>query len=136
MGAAQSNPKRLNRVQDAAALIIGDVAGALDSLEHRRRVGASMDVYKIQSWDVPDKLRQMIPPILERPPRSRARASALEHDTWYEYKFERMSKGVGPDYVARGYLFSALLKIGIDYRWMSLQAVLNCCPISNRSSVQ
>ena len=40
MGAAQLNPKRLDRVQDAAALIIGDEADALDTLEHRRRVGA------------------------------------------------------------------------------------------------
>ena len=81
MGAAQSNVKRLDRVQDAAAFIIVDEAGALDSLEHRRRVGSLMYLYKIQSWVVPDKLRQMIPPRLERPPRGRTRASALEHDT-------------------------------------------------------
>ena len=40
MGAAQTNLKRLDRVQEAAALIIGAEADTLDSLEHRRRVGA------------------------------------------------------------------------------------------------
>ena len=51
MGAAQSNLKRLDRVQDAAALIIGDEAEALDTIEHRRRVGALTYLYKIQSWE-------------------------------------------------------------------------------------
>ena len=55
MGAAQSNLKRLDRFHDAASLIVGEEVTSLDSLEHRRRVGAIRYLYKIQSWDAPDK---------------------------------------------------------------------------------
>ena len=53
MGAAQTNLKRLDRVQEAAAFIIGAEADTLDSLEHRRSVGALAYLYKLQSWDAP-----------------------------------------------------------------------------------
>ena len=105
MGAAQTNLERLDRVQEAAALIIGAGADTLDSLEHRRRVGALAYLYKLQSWDAPEKLRQMIPPKLERPPRGRTRASAREHDSWHDNKFQPVPAGIGPDYIARGFPF-------------------------------
>ena len=105
MGAAQTNLKRLDRIQEAAALIIGAGADTLDSLEHRRRVGALAYLYKLQSWDAPEKLRQMIPPKLERPPRGRTRASAREHDSWHDNKFQPVPAGIGPDYIARGFPF-------------------------------
>ena len=105
MGAAHRNLKRLDRVQEAAALIIGAEADTLASLEHRRRVGALVYLYKLQSWDAPEKLRQMIPSKLERPPRGRTRASAREHDSWHETKFQPVPAGIGPDYIARGFPF-------------------------------
>ena len=105
MGAAQTNLKRLDRLQEAAALIIGAEADTLDSLGHRRRVGALAYLYKLKSWDAPEKLRQMIPPKLERPQRGRTRASAREHDSWHENKFQPVPAGFGPDYIARGFPF-------------------------------
>ena len=62
-------------------------------------------MYKLQSWDAPEKLRQMIPPKLERPPRGRTRASAREHESWHENKFQPVLAGIGPDYIARGFPF-------------------------------
>ena len=87
MGAAQTNLKRLVRVQEAAALIIGAEADTLDSLEHRRRVGALTYLHTIQSWDGPEKLRQIIQPKLERPPRGRTHASSREQDSRHATKY-------------------------------------------------
>ena len=80
----------------------------MDSLEHRRRVGALTYLYKLQSCDAPDKLRQMIPPKLEKPPRGRVRASAVAHDTWHDNKFKPISAVTGPDYIARGFPFCVI----------------------------
>ena len=88
MGAAQTNLKRLDRVQEGAAgLKIEAEADILDSLGHRRRVGALAYLYKLQSWDAPGKLRQMIPPKLERPPRGRTHASSREQDSRHANKY-------------------------------------------------
>ena len=105
MGVPQTNLQRLDRVQEAAALIIGADADTLDALEHRRRVGALANLYKLQSWDAPENLRQIIPPKFERPPRGRTRASSREHDSWHESKFQPVPVGIGPDYIARGFPF-------------------------------
>ena len=40
MGAAESHLERLDAVQEEAARIIGPTASSLESLDHRRRVGA------------------------------------------------------------------------------------------------
>ena len=105
MGAAHINLKRLDRVQEAAVLIVGAEADTLAYLEHRRRFSALAYLYKLQSWDAPEKLRQMIPPKLESPPRGRTRASAREHVAWHENKFQPVLAGIGPDYIARGFSF-------------------------------
>ena len=89
----------------AAGLTIGAEVHTLGSLEHRRRIGALAHLYKLQSWGAPEKLRQMIPSKLERPPRGRTRASAREHDSWHETKFQPVPAGIGPDYIARGFPF-------------------------------
>ena len=89
----------------AAGLTIGAEVHTLGSLEHRRRIGALAHLYKLQSWGAPEKLRQMIPSKLERPPRGRTRASAREHDSWHENKFQPVPAGIGPDYIARGFPF-------------------------------
>ena len=47
MGAEQTNLKRFDRVQEAAAFIIGAGADTLDSLEYRYRVGARAYLYKL-----------------------------------------------------------------------------------------
>ena len=80
----------------------------MDSLEHRRRVGALTYLYKLQSCDAPDKLRQMIPPKLEKPPRGRVRASAVAHDTCEDNKYKPISAGTGPDYIARRFPFNVI----------------------------
>ena len=77
----------------------------MDSLVHRRRGGALAYLYKLQPWDAAEKLRQMIPSKLERPPRGRTRASARERDSWHENKFQLVPAGIGPDYIARGFPF-------------------------------
>ena len=134
MGAAQTNLKRLDRVQEAAALIIGAGADTLDSLEHRRRVGALAYLYKLKSWDAPEKLRQMIPPKLERPPRGRTRASAREHDSWHGNSFSRYLPVSAPTISREDFLF-ALSMIGTD-SWRTSLQTSSILLISNRSSAK
>ena len=83
MGAADSHLWKLDAVQNAAVAIIGPDVAALDSLNHRRKVGALTYMYKLQSWDVPPHLQRMIPPRMPQAARGRTRASIDAHQKWH-----------------------------------------------------
>ena len=51
MSAADSHLETSQAVQAAAVALLEPGAPPLDSLDHRRRVGALKDFEKIQSWD-------------------------------------------------------------------------------------
>ena len=87
MGAADSHLAGLDAVQADAARIIGPSAGSLESLDHRRRVGAHTYLYKLQCWDAPERLSRMIPEKLPRPPPGRTRLATHNHATWHPHKF-------------------------------------------------
>ena len=90
MGAAPTHLANLNAIQDSASKSIGDDGPELDSLDHRRPVGALTYLYKLQCWDPPPRLQRLVPPRLAQPPVGRTRASRLAHDTWHAYKFDNM----------------------------------------------
>ena len=75
MGAAPSHLKLLDDVQESAVKLIEAGGPELDTLDHRRRVGALAYLYKLQCWDAPERLKRMVPPRLPRPPMGRTRAS-------------------------------------------------------------
>jgi len=87
MGAADCHLAQLDAVQEEAARIIGPAASALDSLDHRRRVGALTYLYKLQCWDAPERLSRMVPESLPRPPPGRTRLARNAYDTWHPHKF-------------------------------------------------
>ena len=90
MGAAASHLETLDAVQASAVKLIGDDGLAIDTLSHRRRVGALTYLYKLQCWDPPPRLQQMVPPLLPRPAQGRTRASKLAHDTWHAHKLSNI----------------------------------------------
>ena len=85
MGAAPSNLGLLDEVQQAAEKLIGPDGPILDTLDHRRRVGALSYLYKLQCWDAPPRMQAMIPPRLPRPPLGRTRASRAEYESWHPH---------------------------------------------------
>ena len=87
MGAAPSHLAQLDAVQTSAEKFIGPGGPELDSLEHRRRVGALTYLYKLQCWDAPERMRRMIPPRMPRPPVGSTRASRAAYASWHPYKF-------------------------------------------------
>ena len=103
MGAAPTHLDRLDSVQRSAAALIGPAAARLDFLEHRRRVGALTYLYKLQCWEVPPMLRQMIPERLARPTWGRTRASQAAHDGWHEHMLTPLLPGPGPDILRRSF---------------------------------
>ena len=77
MGAAPSHLEHLDAVQRAAAHLIGEDGPELDSLDHRRRVGALTYLYKLRcwtSWTPPVRLQDLVPPPLPQPPIGETRA--------------------------------------------------------------
>ena len=58
----------------------------LDSLDHRRRVGALTYLSKLQCWGPPPRLQRLVPPRLAQPVLGRTRASQLAHNTWHANK--------------------------------------------------
>ena len=66
MGAAPSHLEHLDAVQRAAAHLIGEDGLELDSLDHRRRVGALTYLYKLRCWTPPARLQNLVPPPLRR----------------------------------------------------------------------
>ena len=86
MGAADTYLAKLDAVQDAAVTLFVPDAPPLDTLDHRRRVGALTYLYKLQSWECPDRLRAMVPPRLPCPA-GRTRAEVAARATWHRAKF-------------------------------------------------
>ena len=90
MGAAPSHLEHLDAVQRAAAHLIGEDGPELDSLDHRRRVGALTYLYKLRCWTPPARLQNLVPPPLPQPPIGRTRASTLAHATWHADQFQNI----------------------------------------------
>ena len=86
MGASDTHLAKLDAVQDAAAKLIGPSAEGLESLDHRRRVGALTYLYKLQAWDCPDRLKALVPPPLPYPV-GRTRAQVLAQKDWHPAQF-------------------------------------------------
>merc|ERR1711965_445505 len=84
MGAAETHLHKLDAVQAAALELLGPAAAALpnlDTLAHRRTVGALAYLFKLQSWTPPARLAALVPPPLPRP-HGRTRASQLALARW------------------------------------------------------
>ena len=90
MGAAPTHLSALDAVQASALKLIGDDGLELDTLEHRRKVGALTYLYKLHCWDAPPRLQRIIPPRAPRPPVGMTRASKLAHATWHEHKLQNV----------------------------------------------
>ena len=90
MGAAPSHLASLDAVQQSAIKLIGANGPDLDSLDHRRRVGALTYLYKLQCWNPPPLLARLVPPRLPRPPQGRTRAASLARSTWHANKFQNV----------------------------------------------
>ena len=86
MGAADSHLAKLDDVQNAAIRLLGPDAPPLDSLDHRRRVGALTYLYKLQCWDCPSRLQDLVPPPLPYP-EGRTRAQRDAQITWHSKQF-------------------------------------------------
>ena len=87
MGAAPTHLHSLDAVQASAEKLIGDGGPELDSLDHRRRVGALTYLYKLQCWSPPPRLQRLLPPRLVQPPLGRTRAGRQARVTWHANKF-------------------------------------------------
>ena len=116
MGAAPSHLQQLYAVQTSAETLIGLDGSALDSLEHRRRVGALTYLYKLQCWDAPERLKRMIPPRLPCPPVGSTRASRAARAAWHPYKFVQPLHCRSLDNALRAFPF------GVIDLWNSLPA--------------
>ena len=68
-------------------MIMGTAGSQLDSLDHRRKVGALSYFYKLQCRSGPTRLLSMIPPPLARPAVGRTRASLTASDAWHPRMF-------------------------------------------------
>jgi len=118
MGAAACHLEQLDEVQELAARIIGPSASSLDSLDHRRRVGALTYLYKLQSWEAPERLTRMIPERQPRPPPGRTRLARQAHDTWHPHKFSSKLPLRSLDRACRAFPF------GVLREWNSLPEVV------------
>ena len=87
MGAASTHLESLDAVQTSAENLIGAGGPELETLDHRRRVGALTYLYKLQCWNPPPRLQRLVPPRLAQPPFGRTRAARQAHATWHANKF-------------------------------------------------
>ena len=108
MGAAPSHLKLLDDVQESAVKLIEAGGPELDTLDHRRRVGALAYLYKLQCWDAPERLKRMVPPRLPRPPMGRTRASRAAYETWHPHKFEQPLPHKSLDNALRAFPFGVI----------------------------
>jgi len=105
MGAAETHLRKLDAVQDAALEMLGPAAAALpnlDTLAHRRTVGALAYLFKLQSWTPPARLAALVPPPLPRP-HGRTRASQLELAQWHSAKLASTLPVRAPAYLSRSF---------------------------------
>ena len=108
MGAAPSHPATLDAIQTSAGALIGADGPALDSLDHRRRVGALTYLYKLQCWDPPPRLQRLVPPRLSRPTLGMTRASQIAYTTWHANKFENVLPVRSLDNARRAFPYSLI----------------------------
>ena len=116
MGSAPSNLRLLDEVQLTAEKIIGPSGPVLDTLEHRRKVGALTYLFKLHCWNAPPRMQRMIPPRLPRPPLGRTRASRTAYESWHPYKLAQPLDYRSLDNALRAFLF------GVIDTWNSLPA--------------
>jgi len=79
-------------------------------------VGAHAYLYKIQSWDAPERLTRMIPERLSRPPPGRTRLARQAHETWHAHKLTNVLPLRSLDRTRRAFPF------GVIKEWNSLPA--------------
>ena len=116
IGAAPTPLAALDAVQHSIEKMIDDDELVLDSLDHRRRVGALTYLYKLQCWDAPPKLQRLVPPRLSQPPAGKTRGSQLAHASWHVNKFENVLPLRSLAHARRAFPF------GVIDAWNSLPA--------------
>ena len=102
MEAAEPHLRKLDAVQNAAFARLGPAAAELpnlNSLAHRRMVGALAYLFKLQSWTPPARLAALVPPPLPRP-HGRTRASQLELAQWHSAKLASTLPVRAPAYLS------------------------------------
>ena len=105
MGASETHLRKLDAVQTAALALVGPAAAALpnlDSLAHRRMVGALAYLFKLRSWSPPARLAALVPPPLAYPT-GRTRASQRAQQQWHPAQFAAMLPPRSPAYFARAF---------------------------------
>ena len=121
MGAAETHLQKLDAVQDAALALLDPAAAAdllpLDSLEHRRQVGALTYLYKLRCWNPPARLRALVP-APQLCPDGRTRAAARARHLWHAGKLEHALPRLSPAYLTRAFPY------GVLEQWNALPARL------------